>query len=67
MKKLLLLIAFMGSLMAADMMFQSVEADKATLLQKGNAKEYCPNCGMHLPKYYKTSHAVTFKDGTSRS
>ena len=60
MRKLFLLMGFVGALFAADMMFQSVEADKATLLQKGSAKEYCPNCGMHLPKYYKTSHAVTF-------
>lgn len=66
MKKLFLLLVCMGALWAADMMFQTVEADKAMLLQKGNAKEYCPNCGMHLVKYYKTSHAVTFKDGTSR-
>ena len=66
MKKLFLMLGFMGALWAADMMFQTVEADKATLLQKGNAKEYCPICGMNLVKYYKTSHAVTFKDGTSR-
>jgi len=66
MKKLFLMLCFMGALWAADMMFQTVEADKATLLQTGNAKEYCPNCGMNLVKYYKTSHAVTFKDGTSR-
>lgn len=66
MRKLLLLMSFVGALLAADVMFQSVEANKATLLQTGNAKEYCPNCGMNLPKYYKTSHAVTFKDGTSR-
>ena len=66
MGKLLLLLSFVGALFAADVMFQSVEADKATLLQKGSSKEYCPNCGMNLIKYYKTSHAVTFKDGTSR-
>jgi nitrous oxide reductase accessory protein NosL len=38
-------------------MFQSVSKDQATLLQKGDAKNYCPNCGMNLPMFYKTNHA----------
>ncbi len=37
-------------------MFQSVPEEKATLVQKGDAKRYCPNCGMDLVKFYKTSY-----------
>ncbi len=65
-KKLLIFAIFVGSLFGADAMFQSVESSNATVLQNGKSKEYCPNCGMHIPKYYKTSHAVKFKDGTHR-
>lgn len=40
-------------------MFQSVSASDATLLQDGDAKAFCPNCGMTLPMYYRTNHAAT--------
>ena len=40
-------------------MFQSVSADKATLVQEGTKKTSCANCGMHLPMFYKTNHAAT--------
>lgn len=40
-------------------MFQSVPADKATILQTGDAKSFCPECGMNLPMFYKTNHAAT--------
>ncbi|RLA76670.1 MAG: hypothetical protein DRG30_02230 [Epsilonproteobacteria bacterium] len=40
-------------------MFQTVPADKATILQKGDAKMFCPECGMTLPMFYKTNHAAT--------
>lgn len=45
-------------------MFQSVSSDKAVLLQTGKGKRYCPNCGMELQKFYKTSHAMKQKDGS---
>ncbi|WP_263833812.1 nitrous oxide reductase accessory protein NosL [Sulfurospirillum oryzae] len=38
-------------------MFQSVPEANATLIQSGKDKYSCPNCGMHLVKFYKTSHA----------
>jgi nitrous oxide reductase accessory protein NosL len=41
------------------MMFQSVSADKATILQKGKNSNYCVICGMTLPMFYKTNHAAT--------
>lgn len=47
-------------------MFQSVVKSEATILQKDEAKMYCINCGMYLPKFYKTNHAVKFKDGKHR-
>jgi nitrous oxide reductase accessory protein NosL len=49
-----------------DKMFQTVDVKEATLLQTTKDKLYCPNCGMHLPKFYKTNHAVKLKDGTHR-
>jgi len=42
-------------------MFQSVSEDKATLVQSGKDKRYCARCGMDLVKFYKTSHAATYK------
>ncbi|WP_228026590.1 nitrous oxide reductase accessory protein NosL [Campylobacter californiensis] len=54
MKKFMILACIVGALQAA--MFQSVEPDKSTLIMQGNAKEYCPNCGMDLAKFYKTNH-----------
>lgn len=47
-------------------MFQSVADSEATILQDDEAKMYCINCGMYLPKFYKTNHAVKFKDGKFR-
>ena len=40
-------------------MFQMVPAGKATILQKGDAKMFCPECGMTLPMFYKTNHVAT--------
>jgi hypothetical protein len=40
-------------------MFQSVSRKKATILQDGKAKMFCPECGMTLPMFYKTNHAAT--------
>jgi len=40
-------------------MFQSVSAKKATILQDGKAKRFCPECGMTLHMFYKTNHVAT--------
>ncbi len=40
-------------------MFQSVSKGEATLLQEGDAKVFCPECGMTLPMFFKTNHAAT--------
>jgi len=40
-------------------MFQAVPKGKATILQDGDAKMFCPECGMTLPMFYKTNHAAT--------
>ncbi len=39
-------------------MFQSVDMNKATIMQGGNAKMFCPACGMNLAMFYKTNHAA---------
>jgi nitrous oxide reductase accessory protein NosL len=38
--------------------FTKKASEKPQLLQKGNAKKWCPVCGMSLKMFYKTSHAV---------
>jgi len=53
-RMILIALSVLGFLNAD--MFQSVPKDKAILIQQGNAKEYCPNCGMDLAKFYKTNH-----------
>lgn len=47
-------------------MFQSVTLDKATILQDGKAKMYCPSCGMTLPLFYKTNHVATHQEHTKQ-
>lgn len=39
--------------------FQSVAMNEATMLQTGEHKHACPECGMKLPMFYKTNHAAT--------
>jgi len=39
-------------------MFQTVDKEQATLVQKGKGKEHCAICGMNLVKFYKTSHVA---------
>ncbi len=43
---------------AAMKMYRMVPKGKATLLQDGKNKAYCPTCGMTLPMFYKTNHAA---------
>ncbi|NPA59828.1 MAG: hypothetical protein GXO30_05115 [Epsilonproteobacteria bacterium] len=42
-------------------MFQSVDSQKATILQSGKDKASCSICGMNLVKYYKTNHYAEYK------
>lgn len=67
-KSILSLLIMVATVASANQhkMFQTVPLKEATLLQEGKDKLYCPNCGMHLPKFYKTNHAVKLNDGTSR-
>ena len=44
-------------------MYQTVEEDQAQLLQNGPGRLYCPNCGMHLVKFYRTGHALKQPNG----
>jgi len=46
-------------------MFQSVLKKDATLLQSGEQKAFCVNCGMNLPMFYKTNHAANV-DGKAK-
>ena len=47
-------------------MFQSVPMKKATILQDGKAKMFCPTCGMTLPMWYKTNHAAVHNGHTKQ-
>ncbi len=51
-------LCIMLTLHAAPMIFQSVTPKQATLLQQGDAKLFCPSCGMNLIMFYKTNHAA---------
>jgi nitrous oxide reductase accessory protein NosL len=46
--------------------FQAVPMDKATIVQTGDAKMYCPSCGMTLPMFYKTNHSAVHGDHTEQ-
>lgn len=48
--------------MKPKMAYQAVSANKATLVQKGEQKNYCSICGMTLPMFYKTNHAAKSGD-----
>ena len=63
MRAVLLLLMLVG--LTEAKMFQMVPVEKAELLQSGKGKLYCPNCGMNLVKFYKTSHAMKQKDGST--
>ena len=63
-KIILALCVVVGFAQAQMQMFQSVPVEQATILQKGKNKMYCPDCGMNLPKFYKTTHAIKLKDGS---
>jgi len=43
--------------------FSKEPSKESILLQKGDAREWCPICGMNLKSYYKTNHAVKLKNG----
>ena len=61
---LFVLLLLFINLSAHKGIFQSVPEKEAVLLQKGTQKSSCLVCGMDLPMFYKTSHAIKFKDGT---
>ncbi|AXH09227.1 nitrous oxide reductase [Malaciobacter halophilus] len=48
---------------SSNKMFQTVNKNQATLVKTDSSKQFCNVCGMHLVKFYKTSHAVEFKNG----
>jgi nitrous oxide reductase accessory protein NosL len=39
-------------------MFQSVSPTDAKILQEGEQKNSCSNCGMNLPTFFKTNHVA---------
>jgi nitrous oxide reductase accessory protein NosL len=46
--------------------FQTVSAEQAILVQKGQGRDSCIICGMHLQAFYKTNHAADTKTGTKK-
>lgn len=46
--------------------FRAVSIDDATILQKGDTKNFCPICGMTLPSFFKTNHAATHDGHTKQ-
>ena len=66
MKKIIFTILALSSIMTVTQAkenkmtktFQSVPMNKVTIVQKGDAKAFCPNCGMTLSKFFKTNHSA---------
>lgn len=65
-RRLFLGVLVLGALLGSNifakskhMMYQAVPVSKATILQSGKDKAYCPNCGMTLRMFYKTNHSAT--------
>lgn len=54
-----------GTLFAKTADFRAVAKKDAQILQKGEAKDYCPICGMTLSLFYKTNHSAVI-DGKTR-
>jgi nitrous oxide reductase accessory protein NosL len=61
-----MMMAVLATGNAAAQMFQTVAPEEAQLVQAGPGKMYCPNCGMNLVKFYKTSHTVTANAGPAQ-
>lgn len=66
MGRIFLIVVLFLNFVFGSQMYQSVDKDSATILQKGAESEYCPDCGMNLVKFFKTNHAAKLKDGTVR-
>jgi hypothetical protein len=63
MRKIIVSILVLGTMLFGAMdegkpqnkemeMFQSVPMQKATILQDGETKIYCPTCGLTLPMFF---------------
>jgi len=67
MRKFLLIVALLlAALSLHGDAFSKQASGKPELIQSGAEKEHCCNCGMSLPMFYKTSHAVILVDGTKK-
>lgn len=60
---LFLLLISISLFASQNKMFQTVDENQATLVKTDTSKHFCNVCGMDLVKFYKTSHAVEFKNG----
>jgi len=62
-QKIVFLLVFTLLAFSVYAEFSKLPNQEPTLLQKGEAKHWCPICGMNLKSYYKTNHAVKLKNG----
>ena len=61
-----MLMVGLASTSYAENSFSKMASGKPTLVQDGEAKKWCPVCGMNLKMFYKTSHTAKLKDGKKR-
>ena len=47
-------------------LFQAVSPQKASILQEGEEKMFCPQCAMTLPMFYKTNHSAHANNKTEQ-
>ena len=62
--KIILLLTLSLSLQAVN--FSKKATVEPLLVQKGEAKYWCPVCGMSIKQYYKTSYIAQLQNGTKR-
>ncbi len=59
----MILLLNINTLSAQSKFIKSAQTEHAVLLQTGQAKTWCPICGMNLKMFYKTNHALELADG----
>ncbi len=65
-KRLVIFVLLFAALSLNADAFSKRASGEPELVQSGPQREHCCNCGMSLPMFYKTSHAVILTDGTKK-
>ena len=64
--RVVLLLIFLSIATLHAQHFSKQATLKPVLINQGESKNSCVNCGMSLKMFYKTSHIATYADGTKK-